>query len=256
LNPEWPEVKLFAKMKEFTLISFRKTLSDQDATRLTKIAAEFLGDLKNLTPHFKIYCKLHHLSHYGDLTRVYGPLYLYSTFRYERKHQWSKGLARVMNCFKSPVSTIHQRHQIMRAVVEKKTDFYEMNFWNNSNPSAHGQIFEDLPSDCIKLKCQEYPFRLRKRIVRRIVQKKENWFLCKEFFREKRSDRIICKGQILKLFKSFQNRRTNSIKHISMFRLSFLHNGKDKFILFDDLDCKNDLIYTDTENLIWLQEWI
>lgn len=51
--------------------------------------------------HVKVTMKMHHLVHYVKLIKLFGPLYVFSTLRFERKHQSCKKSIKSSNCRKN-----------------------------------------------------------------------------------------------------------------------------------------------------------
>ena len=84
--PESVEFKLFIALKEFTLIAFSETITEEEANKLTELAKIILTEYQSLARSIKqnsdIFCKLHTLSHYGALAKRFGPLFQYNTMRY------------------------------------------------------------------------------------------------------------------------------------------------------------------------------
>src|SRR5699024_4228968 len=74
-----------------------------------------------------IYPKLHNLLHYGDLLLRYGQLLQFSTQRYERKHIYSKSVARAMRNFINPAKSIHEKLAMNRTLYDDSISFTEKN---------------------------------------------------------------------------------------------------------------------------------
>lgn len=88
-----PEFELFLLTKEVALLSFASEFSSFDLGRFEILSNEMIAKCKVLLPEFEIYPKIHHLAHYGELIQIFGPLYLYSTFRFVYYH-----LQQSINC--------------------------------------------------------------------------------------------------------------------------------------------------------------
>lgn len=80
-NSNFQEFKLYKALREFVLLAFSSTFVETDLRKLDFLANQVINFCVSIQPDFSIYCKLHHLLHYGDLIKFFGPLYLYSTFR-------------------------------------------------------------------------------------------------------------------------------------------------------------------------------
>lgn len=76
------EFELFLLTKEIALLSFASQFVMSDLDRFETLANQMIAKCQILQPDFEIYPKIHHMSHYGDIIKIFGPLYFYSTFRY------------------------------------------------------------------------------------------------------------------------------------------------------------------------------
>src|SRR5699024_967555 len=92
-------------------------------------------DKKKKKKTFKIYCKLHHITHFGDMVRKHGPLRHYANWAMERKHQFPKGVARASKNFMNPAWTIVHRHQAMRALQGTSVICVDNNLENQQVPN-------------------------------------------------------------------------------------------------------------------------
>ena len=81
LQPNWAEFELLIRLKEFVILTFQPSIEKEKLKRFEVLANTIASLCQDLRPGFEIFCKLHHLTHYGDLVEFYGPLFLYSTFR-------------------------------------------------------------------------------------------------------------------------------------------------------------------------------
>lgn len=113
-----PEVR---NSKEFEVyLQLRKVINFFMASSFTKIDLQHIKieieyfyeiyfkfiikpSLKNRSSkkHIKFTMKMHHLVHYVKLIKLFGPLYVFSTLRFERKHQSCKKNIKSSNCRKN-----------------------------------------------------------------------------------------------------------------------------------------------------------
>lgn len=83
-STEWPEMRLYRDLKEFTLIVHQQEFTEENFIRLDMLADTILRSCQALKlrpesdDHTQVYCKLHQLSHYSGSIRRFGPAYLYS----------------------------------------------------------------------------------------------------------------------------------------------------------------------------------
>lgn len=153
-----------------------------------------------------VYPKLHQLLHYGDLLQRFGPLFRYSTHRYERKHIYSKSVARVMRNFINPAKSVHEKLAMNRALYDDSISFTEKNFWQKSqlNCQPNDGILTELPGErenYQKLRSKERPFRISSKVVRKIVSLDSNdvnqWFRTTKFYKHNTTGAVFCSGYVL-----------------------------------------------------------
>ncbi|KAI2810569.1 hypothetical protein BLOT_001732 [Blomia tropicalis] len=172
-DPNSLPFKLWLVSKEFTLIAFSQNVSKEDCEEMNVLSNIMIHFIKELGGH--IFCKLHHITHYGQLIKQFGPLYFYSTFRYERKHQYCKHIARLMRNFINPSKTIHSRHQLRRAIIERNILFYSTNYFStitkiyNYEPNFQKITPLELNQNYECLLPSERPFPLNKNVLRRCL---------------------------------------------------------------------------------------
>jgi hypothetical protein len=89
---------------------------------------QIFNSLHELEPEFKIFPKLHHLTHYPEMIKQYGPLILFSSLPFERKHQFFKQWARIMRNSINPAYSLAERHQCEQALIFKSKSYENINF--------------------------------------------------------------------------------------------------------------------------------
>lgn len=68
-------------------------------------------------------CKHHYALHFGALSRKFGPLFRWSTIRFESKHQYFKSAANSTNNFINPTFSLAARHQFLQAYLREGNIF-------------------------------------------------------------------------------------------------------------------------------------
>lgn len=226
--------KYYFDAKEFALLVFQTKFTEEDLKRMHSLAFNIHEKYRQFT---HIHCKIHHILHYADLIRKYGPLYLYCTWRMERKHQFSKHVARIMRNFRNPPLTIHRRHQFKKASYEEKNDFASKNFFpqvsdykimDENDPSIANKKFTSLPS-------QERKIALGKFVLRKCLAHSKTWIQPKFMFRASDGS-VIVQGPV------YTKKRCTYNKECGMrnFALKKLH--KRRFIDIRGLHHSNDFI--------------
>lgn len=229
-------------------MSFADEISSTQVQQLTELSQNILKLYIEYTKKHNlkqdIYCKLHNLSHYGQLVEQFGPLRYFKTFHYEQKHQFAKFVARQMRCFKNTSKTIHEKHQLSRALVMQNSNFLETNFWIQ-NQNATVQLLPELPdelSNYTKMKASDHPYQLCKNILRKINQT-NNWFYSLEFYQ--RNSDIYCVGKVLTLHP---NQIENSLPLL-------IEDVSIQYVLFENLHYSNNFLFKKDDKL-YLLEWI
>lgn len=285
-------MKLVESLSSFTITTFASQLQEEDANRLTSLAHEVIylySTLKN--KHFaKVHeklqrkasksknkntemnlvkepkkftptPKLHHLTHYGQLVKQYGPLYPFSALRWERKHQFSKKIARMMRCFVNPSFTLSTRHQFLKAITERDSDFIQNDFYPTATNFISFTKLSSLKDELIQLKVSEYPFKLAKGVhvlrKRRSDKRSNMWLEVKKFYRHLSTNKIYCSGDVYRIPSG-----VNTKHHLTF--LKKLHRiSTEQCILVSGLSLSNDYMHKTNElvggNSItnyWLLPWL
>ncbi len=245
LNYQWPEYRLYKALREFVLLAFAQNPTSPDIRKFVTLAHEIMALCRTIQPEISIYCKLHHLCHYGDLTNLFGPLYLYSTFRYERIHQFGKRVMRSSKNFINLAVTINKKHQKERAEYLDRSHFKNTNLFevpeNNPNP-----VFTNEPQNCVKLPSSNHPYSTKKNILRKIDSRRYLYFLTTEFLEEEENKSIYCHGSVLR-------KKQGAMLNDNLFELEELYTNK--YIKFTDLHYSNDFIFHHNSKQ-YLLEWI
>lgn len=201
-------------MKEFLLTIFSSSLTRSDTLKLKSISSDILhyfatirqslNDLQRKTKivDASITCKLHHMSHYSELTQLFGPLILFATFHYEHKHQMCKNLCRNIRNFDTLGLTVHKRHQLLIGMMEKENNFFTTNFFEEEQTT---RVIDQLPKpdDCyVKVKYDDQPYKVKKCVLRKILGSRFELFHTSMFLCDSETKEIFCKGQCMSISHS------------------------------------------------------
>lgn len=261
-NEEWIEVKLYRSMKEFLLMIFSSSLTRNDTLKLKSISSDILhffatvrrslNQLQRKTTNVdnSITCKLHHMSHYSELTQLFGPLLLFATFHYEHKHQMCKNLCRNIRNFDTLGLTVHKRHQILIGMMEKENNFFTTNFFEElQNTRAIDQLPKTM--DCyVKVNYDDQPFKIKKRVLRKILGSRFEFFHTTVFLRDTETNEIFCKGQCMSISISSEESLSKlTPKTIREHRVDI---ACIQYIPLLSLYHKNDYFFTNVNNDLFL----
>jgi hypothetical protein len=138
---------LYLCLKEVCIVSFKNKIEDFEICKLKSNILLLFSYLKILEPEYKIFPKLHHLTHYPEMIRKFGPLVSYSSLPFERKHQFFKEWARIMHNSINPAYSLAERHQCEQALNIKEKSYEQISSDCNSNPD----LLDNLPPSAIYL---------------------------------------------------------------------------------------------------------
>lgn len=253
-NTNWVEYQPYSKLKEFILISFSPVITRDQVLKLKNLSIDIINLLvevsNSIGSDYRVHCKVHHLTHYSNLIFRFGPLFLFSTFRFERKHQFSKNLCRKIKNTRNLAYTLHTRHQIQRASEDQNLNFQNINFFS-SLPERTIYLMNPPSNNLVKLNCKEHPFRLNKKPIRRSISGRNEWFYVDSFYRDEENV-IWCQGRICNFFydksRSPERHPTNGLQRLRL-------QSVKKFARLDHFSPTNDFLHTQNGKH-WFLEWI
>ena len=158
--------QLYATYKTICLISFSTIITTEQISELSANISNLFRLALEIDHEFKITPKLHHLTHYPDLIRMFGPLIQFSTLSFERKHQYFKKWAKLINNTINPSYSLANRHQYHQSIVMK--DYEQTKFDFNHQQNVDPQFMAESTSSFHQQRPS--PFPLKKNIARRIGQ--------------------------------------------------------------------------------------
>ncbi len=254
LDPEWPEFKLYKATREFVLLSFSPVFTANEIRKFRPLASKMIDLCTSIQPEFTVFCKLHHLCHYGDLIERFGPLHVYSTYRYERVHQFRKKVCRSSKNFINLAATINSKNQRHRAYFLEKSDYYSADLFPTEPRTPANPLVNNIPENCISLPSSKRPFPLNKCVLRKLKTRRDLYFLPTEFRKEPESQTVYCFGSLLVKKTATINDRLTFVKlNDTLFELEI--SRRDKFIKLSDLHYSNDFYFYHNSKM-YLLEWI
>ena len=255
IKPEWKEFQLWEDIKNFTLLAFAASTTRYDRIAMGNLAAKILRSFQEISTangeEFRAYAKLHHLTHYAELTQLFGPLYQFATWRFERKHQYAKQLARRIYNFRNLASTVHTRHQFNKGQAESLSDFANINWYPAE--SARASFHLALPENSVKLKSAEHPFPVKKNdnILRRTNNGRNDWFHVQAFHRDP-DGQVWCEGNRFHI--AYRAKRPDLHPNNHMQRLN-TNRAVKHFVRLDELKPTNDYLFA-KNGAYYLIDWI
>lgn len=238
-------------------IVFNHDMEEEQITGMNNIVKGLIRNIVEIEPSFNIFPKLHHLLHYEDLSKIWGPLMSYATFKYERKHQTFKIWSRMMYNHVNPTLTLSQRHQRLMAMNFEKNSFVKINFELPSvvdESSLRPASF--INQDFEKVQSFDLPHKLRKHVLKEIRGSRiKKWFEPTSYWK-KASGELFAQGYVWKIAQVARARDIDRMhENVSTLRKlvkdsngslmvisdQFLHHVKD--FLFTNESDENFLVF-------------
>lgn len=228
---------MFNILREIIQIAYSREIKEERRQDLNKLSRSLTQLTKKLdTVHkYKVFPKLHFLSHYADYIKRFGPLVFKSSLIVERKHQTFTDWAKVMGCFKNPAFSFVDRHQSI--MVLQQSSYMSANFFEVSKSNAF--LFDKLPQGYRKLKqiarnpIHKFPHTLNKNVLRRFVINDQFYWIKSEKFLINAQNQILAEGLI------FRKSANTVDDHEIVLEKCF---GETKFILTQKLNRINDFL--------------
>ena len=196
------EFELWLSLRNFTVLAFKEKVHKDDLKVLRAEAINTITKTHQVTvslgEEFHIYAKLHQITHFSDLIVQFGPLYNYTTWRFEHKHQAAKRIARRVNNSRNLTFSIHTRLQYDRAKDDSNLDFSSFNFFPPDQTTRTTFQFQIGPSFKL-LPASKHPFRLNKRVLKQVLNKRNEWFQVFKFYHDEEKKFCVLES-ILKQF--------------------------------------------------------
>jgi hypothetical protein len=123
-NEEMQIWEIYVVLRKICCIIASEIIYEESLNKMDKYVEYFLDRFKQSFPEESITPKMHFLCHYSKCIRRYGPLYRYSTMRFERKHSYFKTLVQRLRNSKNITLSLCKRHQ--RSVALMRDDLNEI----------------------------------------------------------------------------------------------------------------------------------
>ncbi|KAI2805842.1 hypothetical protein BLOT_004848 [Blomia tropicalis] len=173
------------------------SLTDDDLQKMSKIAPDLVFKIVTLT-NTPVRCLLHHIVHYSNLVRRFGPLYLYTNFRYERKHQEPKNVSRNKNNHINFGKSVFEEFALTRAKYLKSIDFKNMDYFQNQSSMVLKPFHEEIEK---YVSSKLVPFSLNKNLLIKENSESDIWFRPERCVKRPSDGKIICVGSTFTLEK-------------------------------------------------------
>ena len=118
--------ELYTLLSDITEFSFSAVVSLDTVARLKDIVKEYLELFKQLFPDQPFTPKQHYLVHFPKVILLLGPLINFWAMRFEAKHQYFKGLKKLMN-FKNICLSLSRHHQKVAAMNRSRNSIFKEN---------------------------------------------------------------------------------------------------------------------------------
>lgn len=197
-------------------------------------------------PMYKIVPKLHHVQHYAEQIQFYGPLVLYSTLKFERKHQVFKQQADIMKNFKNPCKSFAMHHQLGLAVKLSHPNFANIDFFLRTKTDAASSarqanlLLPSLPNS-MKLHSPEHPHRLNKNLAFKVNHHRFKYHILPCNYHKLKSDgSIYAEGLIYEEKKQTCNLPADLKEQFNFFQIKF---PVPKYVSLDNLHYRSDFLF-------------
>ena len=118
--------EVYTLLSDITEFSFSAVVSLDTVARLKDIVKEYLELFKQLFPDQPFTPKQHYLVHFPKVILLLGPLINFWAMRFEAKHQYFKGLKKLMN-FKKICLSLSRHHQKVAAMNRSRNSIFKEN---------------------------------------------------------------------------------------------------------------------------------
>lgn len=122
------DFKMYTNLRRIICVVLQLEITESDLVILKENAESFVQRYIDNFEH-SVTFKVHFLLHYEKFIRLYGPIWLYCTLRFERKHQM------ILNLIRSSFNNIDIPKQVIRWYLIKKTVADDENICVSNNNS-------------------------------------------------------------------------------------------------------------------------
>lgn len=269
--------QLLKHLKQLTYLAFSFSIDSEDLQKMKDSAKSLLDNCRSIfrddefenedsaedlpleeeddnrepkpEPRYNVVPKLHHVQHYSDQVQFYGPLVLYSTLKFERKHQVFKQKADILKNFKNPSKSFAVHHQLGLAVKLSNPSFSEIDFFQKSTLAASTSrqaslILSTLPNS-ILLHSGEHPHRLNKNLAFKINYLRTKYWISPVKYHKVNSDgSIFAEGDIYEEKKNIANINSDLKAQFNFLTIKF---PVTKYVNLDHLHYRADFIFSHSD---------
>lgn len=180
-----------------------ETLSRKMVSLCFEIENDGLSNEEIRLKGFEVFPKLHHLIHYGQQIKIFGPPKRNSMMPVERKHQEFKSKSRSIYNYINPAFTfakmahlqmIRRIEEFQESSIVELGDFFDctlVEFMSTLPPDAKSLSKKNSPHDMRK----EFPILLRVK-PRRFVSRNEMWLQPKKYYQSASDGSIMAMGDL------------------------------------------------------------
>lgn len=119
-NPLW---KIILILREIAMLVCAYEISIGQTAIITSLSKEYLTLRKEYFSGVPLRPKHHFMLHYGQLTRIHGPLIYSWTLRFESKHRFFKNIVRHLPNFINVSKSLSYRHQLYQGYLGQGMQF-------------------------------------------------------------------------------------------------------------------------------------
>ncbi len=127
-HPLWNLVILFLDVLDQVLAP---VISHRDLNYMQQVIENFMTELKDNLPDFKVKPKLHYMLHYATLTKKFGPLIHCWTMRFEGKHDIHKQKSARTKNKKNICKSLGKSHQFRQALFHANANVLDCAPYSN-----------------------------------------------------------------------------------------------------------------------------
>lgn len=151
---------MFLILKQFCDLLIAPKLSQKQTFLIDILWMKYLRYRQQLFSDIPLRPKHHYVTHYGYLTRNFGPLIRFWTMRFESKHQYFKKMVKHIPNFKNVTQSMAERHQLLQSYLFANSIYADIVIAKGITP-----VVENLVNHTI-IKClNSIPFHLKNNLL-------------------------------------------------------------------------------------------
>lgn len=265
--------QLLKHLKQLTYLAFSFSIDSEDLQKMRDSAKSLLDNCRSIfrddelgdedseedeeddnrepkpEPRYNVVPKFHHVQHYSDQVQFYGPLVLYSTLKFERKHQVFKQKADILKNFKNPSRSFAVHHQLGLALKLSHPQFSDIDFFQKASLASSSSrqaslILSTLPNSIV-LHSAEHPHRLNKNLAFKINYIRTKYWISPVKYHKSNSDgSIFAEGNIYEEKKNIASINSNLKTQFHFLTVKF---PVMKYVNLEHLHYRADFIFSHSD---------